>query len=81
MYLCCSMSFSVVVFTEESSVAVVHISWLNDGYCSWPPYKGSRLKNAVMHGEQPTEAWSRHPARMLHNYGEPSPQTSNAVDV
>jgi len=69
------MSFSVVVFTEESSVAVVHTSWINNSSCAWPPYKGSRVKNAVMNGETPAPLWTRHPARVLNSYGELRLQT------
>lgn len=63
------MSFSVVTFPEDDSVEVISSSWINEGVCLYPPYRGGRFLAAVKKHEQPTATWAKYDCRVLHSYG------------
>jgi hypothetical protein len=63
------MQFLLAEFIEENgdrSVAVVPVIWVNDGVCSWLPYKKERLNRAVLKSEVPGVEWEACDCRVLY---------------
>ena len=63
--------FAVVNFGDDAdgSLAVVPRSWLDADLCWWPPYKGSKLANAVKQQQQPDNTWAQYPAKVEKSQG------------
>jgi len=59
-------AYAVVVFSEDNSVSIVPVSWLDGDYTYWAPYsKQEKLDRAVKDGETPKTSWKKYPVRIL----------------
>ncbi|KAH9499700.1 hypothetical protein Btru_077604 [Bulinus truncatus] len=60
------MSYAIVCFTEDNSIAIVPMSWLEDDKTFWPPYDDQKLiDKAVRTSESPSEEWAKYTVRIL----------------
>lgn len=64
--------YLLVEFTDNSELAVVPNNWLDGNMCAVsPPFKTStRLTQAVLQKEPPTESWQAYPIRVLYKDGK-----------
>lgn len=64
--------YHVVSFPDTKEVEVVSSAWLSDdkSICYWPPFKASRVTNAVKSHLQPEDNWVPHKAHVLHSYSK-----------
>ena len=59
------LSFVIVEFIKESTLAVVPLNWLNGPkHCFWPPYSESKqIENSSRRGDIPGSNWISYPVK------------------
>jgi len=56
----------VVIFSEDDTVSVVPVSWLDGDFAYWAPYgTQEKFDKAVKCAERPKGGWKKYPVRIL----------------